>query len=110
MPGHPSYHAGVFVVYFALHDAVPKAAIVFGRRNQLAQRRRRIEACVRHAEAAENLTPAKTVERLIGKARQRLTKDDEADVAVLGALAGIGLKRSPARGQEKFIAGVRVLE
>src|SRR5690349_15952150 len=55
---HAVHHAGVFVMHFALDHAMPKGAIVFGRRDLLAPFRRGTVSGARHAKRTEYLAGA----------------------------------------------------
>lgn len=101
MAGDSAEEAGVFILHFALDDAMTEGAVVGGRGNGDLPGGRRIEKRVRHAEGAEDFTLAEAVERFVGDAFQSDAENDEADVAVLSAGAGIGGERgSECCGQE----------
>ena len=61
---------------------------------------------MRHSERGEDFALAETVEGFIGEAFERDAEDDEPDVAVRGAGAGIGGQRHGEGGLEEFVAGL----
>ncbi len=58
---------------------------------------------MRHAERTENFALAECVETFIGKPFECDAKNDESDVAVFGARAGVGGKRSGEGGLQQGI-------
>src|SRR5712691_4554495 len=63
-----------------------------------------------HSEGTENLALAEAFERFIGDAFQSNTQDDEPDVAVNGARAGIRGERDCEGRMQKFFWGVCLQE
>ena len=115
--GYAAEDAGIFVLHFALDDAIAESAaggVIASARRGLRFRRlparvsdphgpsrssavggiergflRRIEGCI-HAERGKDFAPAKTVERFVGEAFERNAEKNKSDVAVFGAGARIG--------------------
>ena len=69
-----------------------------------------IERGVRHAERAEDFALAEGVERFVGESLQGDAENDEADVAVFGASAGIGGEFGGEGGREQFVASLGAQE
>ena len=83
-------------------------AFVGGRRDLGTRLLWRIERGVRHGQRAEDFALAENIERFFRDALEGGGEDDESDVAVLGAGAGIGGERRGESGNEKFVASMRL--
>src|ERR1700686_2843595 len=93
MSSHAAEYARIFVLHFALNNAVPKATILSRRRNRLFQSWSGIECRTAHAQRAKNFSLAENVERLVGQSFESKAQKDESDVAVFGAGSGSGSPR-----------------
>ncbi len=67
MSGNTAEDAGVFVLHFALNDAMTKTSIVGCRRDSRAQFGCGIKGSLGQAERTKNLALAETIERFIGQ-------------------------------------------
>ena len=83
LAGDATQDAGIFVLHFALDDALTEAAIIRRRRNLRADFLRRIESGVGHSERSKDFALAEAVERFIGESLEGDGKEDESNVAVL---------------------------
>ena len=59
-----------------------------------------------HGQRAEDFPAAENVQGLLGEAFKSDAKNDESDVAVFGARAGVGGKRHGGNCSEKIVARV----
>ncbi len=74
-----------------VHDAAQQPAVDdFGRRDPRRPFRRRIEGGVLHAERQEDLLARELIQRASGDDADNLAQQDEVDVGVYEALAGLG--------------------
>jgi len=62
------------------------------------------EGCARHSQWAEDFALAETVDGFFGQPLESEAKNDECDVAVFGASAGVGIERHSQGGAKKFLA------
>jgi len=92
MSSDPAHDKSVFVVDLALNEAMAEGAVIFRGRDCWFFVGWRVKAGVRKVEFGEDLTLAELVQRLAGEPFQCLTQQNEADVTVFGARAGIGRK------------------
>ena len=102
MTGHATQHAGVFVLYFALDNAVAEAAVISGGRNGIAPRCRWIVGGVGHSQRAEQFALAEAVKSLISDAFESDAENNEADVAVFSFRSRIRREWSVESGGEQF--------
>ena len=110
MCSHATQEAGVFVLNFALDDAVAKALVVCGGRDGEAQCGCGVERRVRHAEGAEDFALAEMVEEFVGETLESHAEEDESDVAVLGVRARVVSQRHRESGCEEFVASAGAQE
>ena len=110
VPGYATEDAGVFVLHFSLDEAMTEAAIIGCRRDLGANLFRWIKSCVDHAERSKEFALAEAIQRFIGDAFEGDAKEDESDVAIVGAGAGIGSERRGEGGLKQFVACVRLQE
>ncbi len=103
MAGDSAHDGGIFIVDLALNQAMAEGAVIFCGRDCGLQVGWRVEAGVRKIEFGEDFTLAELVQRLAGKLFQRLAQQDEANVTVFGARAGLGGKRDAERMVEQFV-------
>jgi len=83
MSGYSTHYPGIFVVDLALHYAMPKRGVAFGRWNMsLVWISGEIEAGLDEVEWSEDLLPAEGVQRFPSNPLQGNTEQDEADIAV----------------------------
>src|SRR5258708_15380582 len=108
--GNAAQYGSVFVVDFALDDPIAESLIIHGRRNVRANFGRRIEGGATHPQRAKNFALAEAVKRFAGDALERSAQDDEADIAVFGAGAGIGGQKACESSAPKIISGVSFQE
>src|SRR5437660_12547876 len=101
MSRYSSQNTGVFVLNFALDNALPKSSIVGGGRNGSTATRRRVEEGVRHAKHGQ-VSVTKLIQPFIGKPRQHHSKNDEANVAVYRDGYGIGGQRKQVCSAKKL--------
>src|SRR5690349_45846 len=93
MAGYSAHDGGVFIVDFALDQAMAEGAVVFGGRDCESDFGWRVEAGVRKIEFGKDLAPAELVENFAGEPFERFAQQDEADITVFSAHAGIGGER-----------------
>lgn len=96
----------IFVLDFALDDAMAERAIVDGGRNFRAHLGGRVERRAGHGERAENFALAEGVEGFLCDASEGFAEDDESDVAVFGLGSGIGGEWHSDGGAEQIIVGL----
>jgi hypothetical protein len=89
---------------------VAKGVVLFCRWNACLPLRGRIEAGTRHAERREDFVLRKEVEWRSCELCERLSKDDESDVALICFRAGSRDQTRCESGANQLVTGVRGFE
>jgi hypothetical protein len=98
MASDSAHHGGVFVIDLALNETMAEGAVTLCRGNPTPEWVRGwLEPGWKKFEPLEYFSLTELVQRLAGDFFQRLTEQDEANVAVFGVSTGIGGQRDGQR-------------
>ncbi len=101
--GDAAHGPGVFVVHFALQQALAEIDVVFGGSNRGPQLARRIELRIVHAERRENVLLGEFVERDSGEALNDFAEQDETEVGIFHLRAGLVNERLGQHARENGV-------
>src|ERR1700761_2653568 len=110
MAGDTAHHASVFIVYLALNNAMPEAAVVLRRRYGTAEFLVRTKATRTHAKGRKDLTLAERVQWFTGDLLDQIAENDEADVGILRSCPWVSRQRLAKAGVDHRKAIVCRLE
>src|SRR5919109_3812837 len=97
---YSTQNTGVFVLYLALNNSLPKSSVMLRGRNRGTATRGRIEESVRHAKHGQ-MPVAEVIQAFIGKPRQHNPQHNEPNIAVGRNDSGISRKRNGESCRQK---------
>src|SRR5512146_3205415 len=103
--GDAAHHESIFIVDFALNDPTAEVAIVNAGRDVSAPVLARAKAGGSHVQGPKDVFVAESVKRFSSESSEDFAKQDESDVAVLGADKGRSRERSLHGKADEFLAG-----